>query len=242
MAKRFTDTNKWSRKEFHSLPVKMKLAWLYMNDNCDHAGIWDMNIELMSFLIGIKISVEDMVKYFGEMIEIRGNSLRLIPFIEYQYGELNPDNKVHLSVINKLKLFSNISKNSADIKPLASPLQGAKDKERDIYKEKEREAPCGFDFLEPSVNDWLCKVSQELKKRWLLNYSKPYLRREINKAYEWNLGQSKKKKNIGSFLGSWLERSKDGDVEKASEKLIAVMGGLPDETDIPWDQQQKINM
>ena len=61
---------------------------------------------------------------------INGDSKWFIrPFIEFQYGVLNPDNRVHLSIINILE------KNK--IKPLASPLLGAKDKDKDKVKDKD---------------------------------------------------------------------------------------------------------
>ena len=39
MAKRFTDTDKWKKGFIRNLPTKYKLLWLYILDDCNHAGV-----------------------------------------------------------------------------------------------------------------------------------------------------------------------------------------------------------
>ena len=51
MAKRFTDTEKWKDPWFCALTEKEKLFWVYIVDNCDHAGIWRVNWPLVQFYI-----------------------------------------------------------------------------------------------------------------------------------------------------------------------------------------------
>jgi len=53
-----------------------------------------------------------------------GSKWFIRPFIDFQYGDLNPENRVHFSILSIL------SKEGL-CKPLASPCQGAKDKEKD---------------------------------------------------------------------------------------------------------------
>ena len=129
MAKRFTDTAKWAKSNFQALKPRMKLAWIYLCDNCDHAGIWDLNLPLMSFQIGEKITLKDLEESFSDSIKIFSDKILIQAFIDFQYGNLNPDNRVHRSVINRVEKFKN--------KPLASPLIGAKDK--DMVKDKEQD-------------------------------------------------------------------------------------------------------
>ena len=142
MAKRFTDTNKWNKESFQEMSIELKLIWLYLCDNCDHAGIYDLNLGLMSFQLGIKITMEDLMM-LGDKIEITSSKIFIPNFIEFQYGELNHLNRVHASVIKCLESFS---KN----KTLISPLQGAKDKDKDKDKakdkEKKKEKESHFDF------------------------------------------------------------------------------------------------
>lgn len=136
MAKRFTETSKWGKESFADLPMKMKLVWIYLCDNCDHAGIWDMNMSLMSFQIGAKVSLSEIQQSFGDKVEFRGENKISIPsFVSFQYGALNPNNKVHQSVLSRLEKL-------APTKDLSSSCQGAKDKDKDKDKEKDKEGEC----------------------------------------------------------------------------------------------------
>lgn len=119
MAKRFTDTGKWDKGSFMDLAPKMKLAWAYLCDKCDHAGIWDVNTKLMSMQIGWDYSLEDLLSGLRDRVELRnGSKLILKEFIEFQYGNLNPSNRVHNSILQRVKSL-------APSKPLVSPVQGA---------------------------------------------------------------------------------------------------------------------
>ena len=55
MSKRFTDTDKWKKQSFRELKPKLKLAWFYVQDMCDSAGMWTEDFEIMSAFIGEKI-------------------------------------------------------------------------------------------------------------------------------------------------------------------------------------------
>lgn len=132
MAKRFTDTDKWKKPWFRKLPPKMKLAWFYICDNVDHAGIWPADFDLMSYLLGERVDPQDFRSYFeGRFEEIEPDKFWFPSFIKFQYGSLNPNNRVHQSA---LSLLPDDKK-----KVLTSPLQGAKDKDKDKYKDKDKE-------------------------------------------------------------------------------------------------------
>ena len=137
MAKRFTDTEKWSKPWFRKLSPKWKLAWLYVCDNCDHAGVWPGDFDLMSFQTGETFSMSEFEKTFGLKIRrVEGGKYFIAPFVEFQYGELNPENNAHKGVLRVL------SKLGAT-EPLISPTGGALDKEQDKEKEKEKEGGVG---------------------------------------------------------------------------------------------------
>ncbi len=53
MGKRFTDTTKWTDKWFRKLSVCEKLMFLWLVDNCDNAGFWEVDLELAAMQIGI---------------------------------------------------------------------------------------------------------------------------------------------------------------------------------------------
>jgi len=125
MAKRFTDTNKWEKAWFRKLEPKMKCVWLFLCDRCDHAGIWEVDDDAFCYFIGENISKDEILKKIGDKIEfIEDNKLIIKGFIDFQYGKLNPLNRVHQSVIQRLEKI-------APYKPLISPLEGAKDKDKE---------------------------------------------------------------------------------------------------------------
>ena len=162
MAKRFTDTEKWKKPFIRGLQGAYKLLWLYICDDCDHAGIWQVDMEVAAIRIGEKIDLKEAIKSFDEKIIIldKGNKWFIPSFLEFQYPSgLNSDNRAHNSVIILLEKYNlRISKD----KPLGSPLEGRKDmdmvkvkvKDKDMVKES------GIHFL------WEKEDISELWKQW----------------------------------------------------------------------------
>lgn len=107
MSKRFTDTEKFNDKWYRKLPILQKVIWEYLLAECNHAGILEkFDIELMSFKIGQEITKKDL-DYFKNRIVFISDSVIFIPkFIKFQYGRLNPESKVHASVLRELKKYS----------------------------------------------------------------------------------------------------------------------------------------
>ena len=100
MAKRFTDTNKWKKKFVRELSPKHKLLWFYMLDDCNHAGIWEVDFDVASIRVGSVVNEEDLNLYGDKLFIFDSGCKCFIPdFIEFQYGELNPNSNVHRSVI-----------------------------------------------------------------------------------------------------------------------------------------------
>ena len=105
MAKRFTDNGKWKKKFFKKLSPKHKLLWIYILDDCDHAGIWEVDLEVAELRIGESLDENEIIDLFeGQIQVIRDGEKWFIPdFITFQYGELNPNSRVHQSVIELLQ-------------------------------------------------------------------------------------------------------------------------------------------
>lgn len=131
MAKRLTDTGKWNKPFVRSLQAPYKLLWFYILDECDHAGIWQVDEDVAKIRIGCGVDFNEAQKVFKNHIQIFDDGQKwFIPdFIDFQYGELNPANKVHLSVLTIHKKYK--------IKPLGSPLKGAMEKDKEKEKDKE---------------------------------------------------------------------------------------------------------
>src|SRR3990167_4667617 len=99
MSKRFTDTDKWKKQSFRELKPKLKLAWFYVQDMCDSAGMWTEDFEIMSAFIGEKISKKEFFEAFeGEIISTKCGWL-VASFVTIQCGELKPNCPPHRNVI-----------------------------------------------------------------------------------------------------------------------------------------------
>lgn len=55
MTRRFTETDKWQDEWFMSLPFEAKLLFLYLCDNCDCAGFWEVNYTVASRKTGLPL-------------------------------------------------------------------------------------------------------------------------------------------------------------------------------------------
>lgn len=144
MAKRFTDTNKYKKPFIRGLQGAYKLLWDFLYHDCDHAGIWIVDFETAQIFIGkdMPVDKEQAIKNFNDgedrIIEIEGGKKWFIPsFIEFQYGQLSATNRAHINIISVLKKYNLLNHNLNIIKPLASPLQGAKEKDKEMEQYKE---------------------------------------------------------------------------------------------------------
>jgi hypothetical protein len=136
MAKRMTDTDKWKKRFLRELKPQHKLLWFYILDDCNHAGIWDVDIEVASIRVGEELIYDMLPQAFLDKIVIFDNGDKwFIPeFIEFQYGELNPNSNVHKSVIALLEKY-NLEGYMKGSQGVQSTLQD-KDKDKDIVKAK----------------------------------------------------------------------------------------------------------
>lgn len=181
MSKRFTDTEKWERPWFRKLPNEYKLLWCYVLDRCDIAGVWYVDMEMASFLIGSQIDRAKAEELFSKQIRVNDNRWLIVDFIPFQYGDLQESNKVFKSVSIRLASF----KDGASM-PHLCPTGGAKDKDKDGFninttplkeggsggkhEKKERlkvmvEIPDDLIESESEIRDWL-----EYKKQKGQNY------------------------------------------------------------------------
>lgn len=105
MPKRFTDTEKWKKPFIRGLQGAYKLLWLYILDDCDHAGIWHVDFEVARIRIGEDVDKQQALNVFGPRVEVFGNGSKwfLRDFIDFQYGQLSEKNRLHQSVINILQ-------------------------------------------------------------------------------------------------------------------------------------------
>ncbi len=130
MAKRFTETGKWKDRWFVSLAPCHKLAWGFVCDECDHAGVIEIVEPIANLQIGCEIDWDEFAGVCGDrIVKLDDGKFWVRAFCHFQYGELNPENRVHKSVLNRLE------KLGVEKKGLTSALEGsaegAKDKDKD---------------------------------------------------------------------------------------------------------------
>jgi hypothetical protein len=102
--KRFTETDKWRDTWYRKLKPLSKLAFSYMVDNCDGAGVWDPDFEFANFAIGEEIDWLQLQQELGDrLVILKSGKWFLTRFIEFQYGELCPDCRPHAKVLQLLK-------------------------------------------------------------------------------------------------------------------------------------------
>lgn len=67
------------------------------------AGVWPPDLALAAFCIGDLVDGPAALKAFGGRISITASgNWRIESFVKFQYGELNPESRVHSSVIKTL--------------------------------------------------------------------------------------------------------------------------------------------
>ena len=92
MAKRFTDSLKWDDPWFMDLEPTHKLFWIYLLDNCDHAGVWEVNHKLLTFKTGINFDLSEIIDSFTDRIHvINPKYWFVLKFIDFQYNGLKSD-------------------------------------------------------------------------------------------------------------------------------------------------------
>jgi|TARA_R110002033_G_scaffold81364_5_gene132194 hypothetical protein len=178
VAKRFIDTGLFRKKWIRQLDPNMKLFWIYLLTDCDHAGIWDVDVERASFQLKVELDESEILNTFNRKIVPFKPGKWFVPkFIVYQYGELNESNRAHNSVIKiltKYKLY----------KGLTRGLQGPMDMDKDMDKVKDKEGKkeqletiksnlsaysekypaLNIQFYYDSFVDWLDATGKQYKK------------------------------------------------------------------------------
>lgn len=197
MAKRFTDSEKWSDPWFSDLSASDKLLFLYLLDSCDHAGMWKINMKLASFQLGFKYSLETVVEQLGNRIKVVNDDYLFIPkFINFQYPNgLNPNWSSTKSVISKLHKYNLLGTVGEQLdNSMATPQD--KDKDIDKVKDKVKDVV----FTPPSLDEFIQYCIDKLpgiNPEWTSDRSRRAAtqRFETYVADDWKDGFGKQVKN-----------------------------------------------
>jgi hypothetical protein len=126
-----SDTEKWKKPFFKSMPTEYKLFWLYLLDDCDHCGIWHVDLEVAQIRLGTKLSLpKARGLYADRVVEFDNGTKWFIPdFISFQYGELCEKNKMTKAVLPTLTKYNLMGH--------LSPINGVKVKVKVKVKDRE---------------------------------------------------------------------------------------------------------
>jgi len=194
MAKRFTDTAKWNEDWFLELSNSYKLFWIYICDNCDHAGIFKPNKRIFELIVGEKMNVTDFLESCNldkvRIVELENGRWYLTGFISFQYGgKLNVNNRVHKSILSVL------TKNNItwvdDVKPQLELLEDTQEDKDNASPGKPRTITEAIDYFKEKGSN-----KNEGEKFYYFYESKG-----------WNVGKTKMK-NWKMSASGWISRNK----------------------------------
>jgi len=177
--KRFTETNKWSDPWFRKLKPEEKLIWIWILDNCDHAGVIDFDNELASFHIGYAYPIDTLSKFGERVVKLDCGKFFIVKFVEFQYGQLSESCKGHNPV------FASIKKHFPKGYPKGMHTPQDKDKDKD----KDKDGGVGVN-INPSLDAVkLCCAKTGLP--------------ESDAVWFWNKCESNGWTNGGQKIKSW---------------------------------------
>lgn len=138
MAKRFTDTEKWKKAWFRELGSKLRDLRQFILDDCDNAGIWEVDFNRAAYNIGQSVSEEEVRSAFKNEVFFLDDSKRMfIPaFIQFQYSDLSGSSNAVRSVVKKL---SHYQIDLQKLEPFRNPSRRVLDKDKDMDMEMDKE-------------------------------------------------------------------------------------------------------
>lgn len=139
MSKRFTDTGKWEKPWYRTLPAEEKAAWQYLTDRCDNVGVWDADFELANFMIGATIDWEGFAdRCNGNVVILENGKWWLVDFCAFQHPDLDEHSKSnavqsYVQLLKKHGLFEQYMNSTPTVG------QGSWEREREREREEEQE-------------------------------------------------------------------------------------------------------
>lgn len=108
MATRYVDTDRWKKKWFRKMPAGRKLVYMYIFENCDLAGFYEIDEAVMVLQIGLTASqIQGAIKDLASTLEGPCDDSELFWLVDYIKDQrnypLNPGNRAHASIIRLLE-------------------------------------------------------------------------------------------------------------------------------------------
>lgn len=81
---RQSDPAIWSKAWHRKLSTTHKALWRYLCDNCDWAGVFEADFDLVSFKIGEEITAADLQVFGDRIMSLKNGKYWLTGFIDFQ--------------------------------------------------------------------------------------------------------------------------------------------------------------
>ena len=238
MPYRFTKTEKWiSDKWFMDLNAGQKLFFLYLCENCDCTGIWEINIRDASYRIGLN---EELVYEAFKAIErcyfTDGQAIALKTFLYHQRClPLNKDNPAHRGILRRLAehsaLFQQLQTYWAQKGYVSCELPLFESYQQLIHKGASKPLQRGYgkgngkgngksngkgngkgnsNVQFDFTNRIWTGITEEDLKQWKAAFPAVDIETELKSAAQWAFDNpNKKKKNWRRFLTNWFCRRQE---------------------------------
>lgn len=115
----------------------MKVLWLYMLDNCDPVGVWDVNLKLAQFQTGEQFTRGEIDDHLSkQFLEFKPGKWLILDFVPFQYGRLSKESRPHQSY---LKILENHGIDQTAFTTSGKGIYTPKEKEKEKEKEKDKD-------------------------------------------------------------------------------------------------------
>lgn len=197
--KRFTSTLKWTDPWFRRLSGSAKMLWYYALDHCDHIGLVELDLELVSHDCGIKCNDKSVAELGDRIQPIGGNRYFIPKFIGFQYGKLSGACRPHEKVIEAINTHGLVLTPNGYRYPARPETKGMDRVSEDTDRVSHT----------PQVQDKDCTVQEEdkNKKRGTLSELQKFCRNNglfpRDAEYLWNRWESNGWQNANKPIKDW---------------------------------------
>ena len=169
----FTNTKKWNQAWFRKLKPEHKLFWLYVNDMCDHAGFWNVDIELAELCTGLPVDGKEVLEVFKDKLKVLNEDLWwlkeycIIQSKEFlKRNEKSPPRKSMVDLMIRHDVYNDYitlfyQKYPGEGKAMNSLKDKAKEKEKEKVPEREKDT---VQYKEPEKGEYRVEDKPENKQ------------------------------------------------------------------------------
>ena len=213
MSQRLTNVDKWTDVWFSNLSPYAKLLFLFLCENCDNAGIYEVNKKFMLFYLGI--NEEELRSAIVEIqkIYVKSNDglrIWIKNFLKHQKKlPLNENNNNHKQIIYILK--DNLSdkekfKGCSEMEELLPENMKLNVKKKQV-KSESNSTPLSR-FVKPNLDEIVAFMKQKE-----FTFSEAESRRFFNyfESNGWKVGRNPMKNwkgAVNTWIDNWYERNK----------------------------------